>query len=511
MRCYKNMPSNPEQLHATFVPKERGEDFEQERADLANAIAVLVGHGRESFLRSELARGIEKLPADLRQPFLEELERLTKQAGWQWAHRIVVEGIRVEDTVQRSIQKSRDVIPYAQSIRRPEEIKQFKDFWPRSHNPFESPKGGLIHFWVPTKQDIRTYVMVARVAHEKSGRTGPVRILEVGGGSGFLSKLIADELQFQGIESEVVVTDPDVEILELAKKAYQDTQNMSFEVGTARDSFRRHLPRLDANEAEAVSIFERIRERTMEDCKRKLALIKATLESFEGWSEPADVLSSPFGAMAIRILRDADVTESTPIEHIKDHLAQYYEECRAAFHSELIDLADQQEGSINAAAKDAQFDVVLNSWMPTGLDFTREIRMLAAPAIIYAQEAGGATGVAWPSSWPEDLGSEPSYGPGDRYTEVMNWKGIGTSSLAQSSGIFNVSEVQVRKDLGISSADLLIPAPRDEERYPWEKSLEEYIEEKERTDFLFRSKWQESESDDDEDDDDEDDDESLAV
>ncbi len=55
---------------------------------------------------------------------------------------------------------------------------------------------------------------------------------------------------------------------------------------------------------------------------------------------------------------------------------------------------------------------VINSWMPSGIDFTRDIVRINAPLIIYVSEVGGATG------------THDSYRTYKKYTRFAQWYGI---------------------------------------------------------------------------------------
>ena len=118
-------------------------------------------------------------------------------------------------------------------------------------------------------------------------------------------------------------------------------------------------------------------------------------------------------------------------------------------------------------------DLVVNSWMPNGIDQTPHTRRIFGKAIAYVLELGGATGV-----------ERQSYEPGRNYRRVFKWVGpsnVEVRNIADRLGSgdlsskfhpknYNLIEVQVRKDLpNPIIPEIVIP---DSSKYRWEKDLE---------------------------------------
>lgn len=107
-------------------------------------------------------------------------------------------------------------------------------FWAPEHiEDFWDAKEYL--FWMPTRRDIEKILAVAVTVHE--GSDDPIRILDVGGGGGFLDKLIIDVAREQGMNVECVVIDPAVEVLREARAYYQERKEtqLTFVGGTIRE------------------------------------------------------------------------------------------------------------------------------------------------------------------------------------------------------------------------------------------------------------------------------------
>ncbi|OHA98576.1 MAG: hypothetical protein A3E32_03500 [Candidatus Zambryskibacteria bacterium RIFCSPHIGHO2_12_FULL_38_37] len=480
------MEFNPEKFTGISKQLRSEESRESGRQELADLMAVLVGEDREYFGDSELREKIENavasFPAKERRNIISELQNITKEAGWKTAHDIVAGALDLDKEIERTVGQREQIEIYRHTVRRPENIQHFKDFM--------NPEGGPTHYWIPRKYDIQRYVKTAVEAHTRSGKSGTIKVLDIGGGSGFLGKLVADEARNQGVELEVVVMDPDTETVTKAKEAFSDTGNLKFEIGTSNQALAMFGPELTGADKDRFDELKKKRLELLELGKEELSHIKALLVSLEGESEDetttpdiSSVLSGAFGNRARTILEQSGIALDSlpPLEQIRDTLADFYNSRWESHQKQILNIRDEQEQIYaEKGIGEAKVDMVLNSWMPIGLDFTREMRMLNAPAIIYARERGGATGVDYPSENPVNLGKESSYSTGDNYDDTSWWEGVATSgvrtgSYGYSGGVANVSQIHIRKGVGISDEELEISDPSDNEKYAWEKSLEELI------------------------------------
>lgn len=477
------MALNPERLVELSTQLSHEGEREQARKELAGFLAGIVPF-YEWIFSDKIEKALAHVPKEHRQAFALELASIAEEVGWKEAHKVLSGELKLDREIERAVGSRPDVKFYRHTVQRPEDIQHFKDFF--------KPEGGPTHYWIPRKFDIRRYVRIAQLAHERSGRTGPIRVLDVGGGSGFLGKLIADEARAQGLDVEVTVIDPDETIVAEAQSTFTDTENLKFDVGTAVDAVTKYGPELPGVKKVRFEELERQRIELITSGRQELAVINATLTAFEGIETPSDILKGPYQDTAKRVLREAgiDVSRGESAEHIRDAVADYYKIRQQTLQETIQRIRDEQEDLYGeVGCQKAKVDVVLNSWMPLGLDFTRELRWVNAPAIIYARERGGATGVDYVGDSSDDLGKEHSYELGRFYhrEDDLWWEGISSSSVASFArdedfvrrsdyygGGANASDVVLRKGINIHEADLGEP-PSDEEKYPWERSLEDLI------------------------------------
>lgn len=167
-----------------------------------------------------------------------------------------------------------------------------------------------------------------------------------------------------------------------------------------------------------------------------------------------------------------------------------------------LEVGDSNDAVKKYGAQD--FDIVLNSWMPAGLNLTPDIRDIRAKAIIYIKERE-ATGV--PSynynefiyedgfdEWNDDADQHKrpnpispengiSYHPGRDYQRAFEWFGPACSEVQALGrklkglnayiGLFedlNFIDIQFRRDVQIPEIpEINIPSS---DKYSWEASLE---------------------------------------
>jgi hypothetical protein len=482
------MAFNPEKFSSISKGLRSEETREYARQELADVMAVLVGEDREFFSDAQLRKKIETtlafFPTEERKNVLSELKKITREAGWKTAHNIVAGALDLDKEIERTVGQREQIEIYRHTVQRPENIHHFRDFI--------NPEGGPTHYWIPRKYDIQRYIKTAVEVHNRSGRSGAIKVLDIGGGSGFLGKLIADEARNQRLELEVTVMDPDNETIAKAKDIFSDTRNLKFEIGTSNKALEVFGPELTSEEKEEFDKLENRRLEMLEAGKEELSYIKALLVSLEAESDDETsnpdislILSGTFGNRAQTILEQSGISlDNLPaIEQLRDTIADFYNTKWEFYQREILRIRDEQERIYaSKGPTKAKVDVVLNSWMPIGLDFTREMRMLNAGAIIYARERGGATGINYLSENPVNLGKETSYSTGDNYDDVSWWEGAATGLVRiserlgyYSGGAANVSQIHIHRELGISDEELDMPEPDKNQQYEWEESLEQLI------------------------------------
>lgn len=478
------MPYSPERIMELSGELQKDETREKARKELADLLALTVGFEIYSWgARGEIEDILAQIPVERRRKFLDELQEISKEVGWQVATEVLEGELNLAPELKKEVGLQPDVELYPHTVRHPENIHELKDFF--------NPEGDPTHYWIPRRFDIQRYVHVARLAHERANRTGPVRILDVGGGSGFIGKLLADEARRQGLDVEVVVVDPDKKTVAEAQGEFSDDSNLFFDVGSAADAVLKYGPELSVEGKGRFTELERQRVELVERGREELKRIKATANALEASTDPSDVILGPFGDQASRVMFDAgiDVQHLGDAKSVRNAVAEHYNTRFKNLNSEIAKIRDEQEHIFaKADPETAKFDAVLNSWMPLGIDFTREIRWLSAPAIIYARERGGATGVDYAGGEPNDLGKESSYETGNFYDSDwdLSWEGLATSRVRDATGgserygytggVSNLSEIQTRKGISIDEKDLArLPKIADDEKYSWETSLETYV------------------------------------
>lgn len=83
--------------------------------------------------------------------------------------------------------------------------------------------------YIPRKHDIERLKRLADLGRQLSGiERSDVRVLDIGGGHGFMDKLLADECNRSKTQCRVIDVDIDQKILEGAKQAYGDTHGLQF-------------------------------------------------------------------------------------------------------------------------------------------------------------------------------------------------------------------------------------------------------------------------------------------
>jgi SAM-dependent methyltransferase len=428
------------------------------RERLAELLAFMVGiddnRGRDIFKKA-LEASVDISP-ERRKDYLVELKSISEEMGWGDAQKV----LNINATIKEGFQFVAGLAPEAEIYhtkpRRPEEITNYEDF---------SESG--VSYWIPEKTDIRRFIETAKLAHERSGRTGTMRIIDVGGGSGFVSKLIADEARESGAQLDVIVIDPDKKSMEGAAQMFADTPNLHFEVGDAVDAVRRFGPKLSPEQAQKFEALESARKKLVQDGRGELAHIKALQATLELNEALESITGGSFGERAKGILTDAGVVGSENMETIRDKVMDHYLSVFNELDEQINNLRRQQEEIFSSIdPRESGADLVINSWMPLGLDFTREIRWISAPAIIYSRDRTGACGFEGGEGLPADLGKEESFRTGEKYDNKVYWE-----NNSRDGVITNLLNVQVRKGVNLEEDEILSVNADQDKEYKWEASL----------------------------------------
>lgn len=452
-----------------------------EREQLAEFVADTVYVCRDTGYRS-LSDVLQKIPQENQFTLMKEMQAISEETGWLLAQNAVEDLLRFRQYWEDE-HEDKDEVPhfYRQFAVMPENLRSVVDF-----------RDGTICYWIPRKSDILSFVELAQVLHEKEGKKGKIKILDVGGGAGFLGKLIADELNSQHIEAEVIVTDPNSKVVEEAQRVYRETANLKLESLTALEALKKYGPDLSAGEWQKVEDLEKNLLDLVERPRQELTVIRAVLDSLETLEDVSLVVEGLYGQKARVVLNDLrwlDFTKNADVEKLREQLAEAYAQKQLRYADAIKLIRDQKEQIFVSKAGDNKVDLVINSWMPYNLDLTREIRCFLAPAIVYIRERGGASGVYDVSDAPIDLGLEASYATGGQYKSNwdLDWEGISAADVGHILGAQNQHDrhraleysnrvnIQSRKDLTIAAEDLKVSLETDQIPYAWEKSLDELI------------------------------------
>jgi hypothetical protein len=300
--------------------------------------------------------------------------------------------------------------------------------------------------FVPRKKEIGRILALAKQMHEtriKEGAgdsTEPIKIVDIGGASGALGKLITDLAKENGLEIEYTVVDPDKTSVEAASKFYQDNPQLKFREQRGGD--------FDAEQyrdnPKITNLLKRRKEIIAEGQRKATDLQKIVVEIKK--QEDANTLDRESIRRYLNILRenfDIDWPEALT-DDAKEFLAKFDDQedeetykttpfidlYMKGWRKHVADVTEGLERHIRQAPE--RYDLVINSWMPPGVDLTKEIREANGAAILYALERYGATGCRSDAGYPmkpQQVGYEESYNPGTTYKSRLGWISHATPQL----------------------------------------------------------------------------------
>jgi len=93
-------------------------------------------------------------------------------------------------------------------------------------------------------------------------------------------------------------------------------------------------------------------------------------------------------------------------------------------------------------------DIIINSWMPSGVDFTKDIKKINPKAIVYVRYKDNEKMTG------KQFGLFQSYHPGLHYHLFLRWRGLEK----------NIIEVQLRNDMKLKE----LPKIKSKSKYNWE-------------------------------------------
>lgn len=361
-------------------------------------------------------------------------------------------------------------------------------------------------YWIPKKDDVCRILFLAKDLHDQrverqEAREGePITIIDVGGANGALGRLCCELAEENNVPIRYTVVDPHQKIVREAQSHYKN--EISFVEMSSHEYLLSVLEQ--RGDTETLKQLSRLDDHTAHVNKKYddfVALEKAVDRIADNESKPFDTVYADI----CRIFSDDFSLEpperpsSVSLWDLVTVVRNARIEWRLRESERLIDLRDQLEQARVPAKKTA--DLALNSWMPAGIDFTPDIRMLGAAGIVYIACNDGSTGIQITHDDPrvhykyndgKDIEYKPgddfSYSPGKNYSNAVGWVGPSCRSetsyyeeVAGSGLRLNISArpllnqifFQVAKGYGAPSPSSIVQQQsiRSEKKYPWEDGL----------------------------------------
>ncbi|MFA6428916.1 MAG: hypothetical protein WCV84_00255 [Patescibacteria group bacterium] len=347
-------------------------------------------------------------------------------------------------------------------------------------------------YWMPRKKEIGRLLSIAmhmheqRVVRKEIAPDAPLSIVDVGGSNGALGKLLVELAKENGLTLIYTVVDPHAETVHKAQQAYAHDQNLAFHVLTGEDFaeqaqtdplvhhlVERQRALIEAGEKKRAFLHHLCEE--MELTEMEIAYEDDTRERF------LHILEHDF-SLSRTLFDDADPEEfaRNMFEKAEDAFVQQERE-----KIQKITQAIEEQ----LAQQPATHDLIINSWMPPGIDFTKDIRMLNGAAITYIVEQWGATGIQTSAHFPSHPNrlqdEDESYQTGNNYTWSAGWVGHsvpqlyrhvypggGDSHVQPYSNAFLVQTSQRYRNPRTTPEHLIAhPDVSANTPYPWEDKL----------------------------------------
>lgn len=473
------------------VTCELAKDWEEGREVSAERLLdYFIDNGFVTYpMREDLDNLLRHLSPEKRLSIVKELQKLALEISrsrsasfFEEVVKLLEEGV---DIVEAQFSFGRERLPASYRTPQPENIRSIFDF----RGTVSERQDWVVSWMIPRRIDIQRYLKAAEIVHQQSGRGGPIRVVNVGDGTGFLSKLIADEAERQGLVVEIFSVDPDSSSQQSGQRAYGKTRGLNFVNGSSQEAVKVFAPSLVPKQSETFSSLEITWQKLANLAKRELGYLEAILASLESGRSLSEIKKGSLAkaVMSFESHPDWPNVMSASTEEVLRQVAVFYQKRFAEKQAELRQIRDQQEELFFEQRGEGQVDVVINAWMPKGFDFTRDLRKLSAPIIIYArdwsrhmEDEEGATGNNFEPSLPYEIGLERSYQTGYHYRQDRSliWRSFSADDVRflRRTGDtvdypHNFSIIQVREDIALSAADLPTILSDRRLEYPWEKSF----------------------------------------
>ncbi len=321
------------------------------------------------------------------------------------------------------------------------EIKTLKEF--ENRIPLE---------FFPRKEEIGRILCLAKIMHERRvakkeiKAEAPITIIDVGGSNGALGKLVTDLAKENNLLIEYTVVDPDFITLGEAEKYYADNKALSFFAEDAAEftcDINGGMPQIPKLIQEKKATIDVCRNRIME-VKRMYDEMSQVIESHVlSENELREFITRVYAGWKYFFVQPISL-EGEISEYIRcaTDEEKYHWVKRFMFFSLRtekldarirIDGFNQQIRSLQSM-KSTNADLVINSWMPPGMDFTQDIQHINGAAILYFLDRTGATGKINPvnkygetssliegSEGQDDVDNHQSYRQNGIYRNQLAW------------------------------------------------------------------------------------------
>lgn len=345
-------------------------------------------------------------------------------------------------------------------------------------------------YWIPTKEDVGRILAVAKTMHEQtvargeSPAGGAMRVLDIGGASGALGKLVVDLARENGLDITYEVADPLEDVVRAARRAYAGVPEMRLSKAWSHE-FVREQHRKDAE----VSPLLAERARLTDEGNRHIADLETFQQIFAKRQEAGALDTAELARLYDIVANELGVRLSpearTDVERFKlelyggwcDQIEERWppanEFVRQEYDAKVKAITEQVERLLGE--RPPEWDLVINSWMSPFVDFTRDIRLTGGAALMYMVQNYGATGTQ-----PEICGGEPrlvgegaSYETGRNYRLTAVWAGRSVPELAHrdSDEYCNGVLLQLRRDRKDFDVSPEANGIKLGEAYAWEEEL----------------------------------------
>lgn len=318
------------------------------------------------------------------------------------------------------------------------------------HNLNEFVEGDFPLQFVPSKEEVGRIVALAKNMHARRADAGeidiqePIRVLDIGGSNGTLGVLVTEIARENNLDIQYRITDPDSLTVREAAAQYKANTNLEFVEKRSDD-----LVAQQYESSPRVSDLLKKRQVLIQQGQRQVDDLKTTLNEMLKWDQllngeriggALELLKKNFN---INVPAKAANTATDFLSWVRKALRgggteqdpSQIERLTECWNKRISKITSQIEQCILETA--TRYDLVINSWMPRGIDFTKDVREANGAAIIYMLGwQQGSTGQhesidRLDASLDIKVGEEWSYNGGMMYEQSTGWIGHSSMQVAE--------------------------------------------------------------------------------